>query len=214
MPAPPDDRLAEGPDHGVGPAPRRRALPAPPEADEDHPARPRSPSPSVRLPRAVARPDSVRCPFCLELAEGSVGVSCLLGPPLLECRRCRGVFLSNRREWADLGAAGRAWFAGASAAYVAAAAGLAFGLTVSAFFIVRASAPWWVTAAHAAFWAAAVVGVQGFRLFRSLRRTAAVERRPVRPSFWGLDFGWKQRFLAGVVLTTVALAWLATARVW
>jgi hypothetical protein len=210
MPASPDDRLAEGPDRGVGPAPRRRAVPAAPEADEDHPTPP--PSPSLRLPRAAVRPDSVRCPFCFELAEGGVGVRCLLGPPLLECRRCRAVFLSNRREWADLGAAGRAWFAGASALYVVAVAALAFGLTVSAFFIVRASVPWWVTAVHTGFWAAATVGVQGFRLVRSLRRTRGVERRPVRPSFWGLDFAWKARFMLGMVLTTVVLAWLATVR--
>jgi hypothetical protein len=206
MSAPPDDRLAEGPDRGVGPAPGRPAPPAVAEPDEDHPAQP----PSLQLPRAVLRPDSVRCPFCLELAEGGVGASCLLGPPLLECRRCRAGFLSFRREWADMGAAARVWFLAASAAYVAVVAGLAFCMTVSAFFIVRAPAPGWVTAAHAGGWAA---GVQGFRFFRSLRRTRAAERRPVRPSFWSLDLGWKARFLAGMALTTVALAWLAAPHV-
>jgi hypothetical protein len=210
MSAPPDDGLVNEPDRGVGPKPHWPAPPPLSESDDDHPA----PPPSLYLPRAVVRPDSVRCPFCLELAEGGVGLSCLLGPPLLECRRCRAVFLSFRREWTDIGAAARVWFLAASMAYLAVVAGLAFGMTVSAFFIVRAPAPWWVAAAHSGGWAAAAAGVQGFRFFRSQRRTRAVERRPVRPSFWGLDFGWKARFLAGMVLTTVALGWLATAHHW
>ena len=199
----PDDRLADRPGRAAGPTR------PPPEPDEDAPPAPPPPA-DLQLPLAIVRPGHVRCPYCLQLAEQYVvGLSSGLGPPLMQCRKCGGLFLSLRREWIDMPPWRKAWFVAASVLYAEALAVGVAAATAFALFVVRASLPVWAVVLHAAGWAAAVPVVQGWRIARSLRRTRSPERTPYRPSRWSLDHGWALRFMAGAVLTTVALAWLA-----
>lgn len=204
----PDERLTPATGGGIGPAPSPRAAP---EGRDDAPA----PPTEFLLPRTVRRADSARCPFCMAVMEVYLyGLTSGIGPALLECPGCGRPLLSRRGEWAEMGRARKAWFLAASIVYTAVLAGLATALTAFAFFLVRARPSLLVFTLHAAGWAAAVAAVQWWRVVRSLRRTRMPERKPYRPSRWSSDLGWTLRFLAGVVATSAALAWLAHVLKW
>src|SRR5262245_28234238 len=103
MPGTPDERLKRGPTSLPGVTGVRR-LPGEPRS----PVEPALPQAELRLPGLVGSwlQGQVHCPFCLRLIETTLlGLSTLLGPALLQCRRCGRVLISHRREWRDRGAA-------------------------------------------------------------------------------------------------------------
>jgi hypothetical protein len=137
-----------------------------------------------------------------------VGLSTLLGPSLLQCRKCGRLVLSHRREWRDRSAAARAWYVAVSLAYVGGCAALAFGCTLFAS-LVKGAGSVWLPACAAAAWGTSVAGLQIWRVIRSVRRTGAVERRAHSSGFWNLDFFLPQKVFAGIVLSAAALGCLA-----
>jgi hypothetical protein len=152
----------------------------------------------------------VHCPFCWQLIETTlIGLSTLLGPSLLQCRKCGRLLVSHRQEWSDRSGAAKAWFVAVSLIYVAGCAGLAFVCTWCACVIVRAPVVW-LPAAAATAWGTGVASLQIWRVASSHRRTGGGERRAHRPGFWSLDFFLPQKVSAGIALSAAALAWLAT----
>jgi hypothetical protein len=165
----------------------------------------------LELPRSAGAwwVGQVHCPFCLALVETTlVGISTLLGPSLLQCRKCGRPFVSHRREWRDRGALGRAWYVGVSLGYVLICAGLAFLVTLVACALARVPIGWF-PACGAALWGTAVIVLQVWRVARSARRTRSSERIAHRPTFWSLDFFLPQKVLLGMILSAGVLAWLA-----
>src|SRR5262249_45274494 len=143
----------------------------------------------------------VLCPFCLRLVETSlIGLSTLLGPSLLRCRKCDRLFTSHRSEWRDRGSAGRTWYVALSIVHVVLGAAASFVITWCACAIARAPLDW-PPAAAAAFWGTAVAALQITRVVRSLRRTSRVEREAHRAGFWSLDLYLPQKVAAGMCLS-------------
>jgi hypothetical protein len=169
---------------------------------------------AVELPRPVGLWRSwvmgqLHCPFCAAMIEESlIGLSTLLGPSLLQCRKCARLIVSHRREWRDRSMSGRVWYVLISVVYVLVCAVLAFLATLCACAIMRTPALW-VSALAAALWAMVILGVQVLRVVRSLRRTRLVERPAVRATFWSLDFYLPQKVLRGTILSAIVLAFLA-----
>jgi hypothetical protein len=135
-----------------------------------------------------------------------VGLSTLLGPSLLQCRRCGRLLLSHRREWADRTARGKAWYVNVSLVYVVGLAAFAYLLYAFACSLARYPS-WRLPAVGAALVGTATAALQAYRVARSLRRTRPAQRAPQRPSFWNLDWCLPQKVFAVLALSTALLAW-------
>jgi hypothetical protein len=102
----PDEHLKDEPSRGVRGVPARPVSAGPAEAGCPPPV-------GVQLPRLAGAwvQGQVHCPYCLKLIETTlIGLSTLLGPSLLQCRRCERLLVSHRREWRDRSAAARWWY--------------------------------------------------------------------------------------------------------
>jgi hypothetical protein len=144
----------------------------------------------------------------MELVEYTpIGLSTLLGPGLLQCRKCKETLRSHRWEWVDGSRIAKAWYVALSVVYVVVCAAVAWIFTAFACLVTHVPVLWPATLA-ATGWAAAVAGLQFIRVARSIRRGHSVTRAPVRPSFWCLDCFLPQKILAGLLLSAATIAWV------
>ena len=153
-----------------------------------------------------------RCGCVLDLGFRIYGG---LGPSLIECPGCKAVTLSHRHEWADMSWSARLRFLALSFYYVL------FG-SLSGFLLAVLAYEWGgfryqmqliLPLVWALVWAAVVVGLQGFRLVRSLYRTGQDPRQPCRPSWLNPDFGLQWKFIVLEVSASILLAgWLQLSR--
>lgn len=167
--------------------------------------------PQLQLPRTVGAwwAFEVRCPFCLWLIETfPTGVSSFLGPSLLQCRRCDRLLLSHRREWRERGAIAKAWYVVVSLIYVAGSIALMFVATYILCGLARGSLLWLQVSA-AALWGMTVAGLQIARVSQSRWRQRGPAPQAHRPGIWSLDFFLSHKVFGGMLLSALAVAWLA-----
>jgi hypothetical protein len=195
-----DERLADAP----------RDEPGEMQPLADAPADGEVSPPSLQLPPLAGAwwKGQVHCPYCLELVENTLtGLSTLLGPSLLQCRRCAQPLRSHRWEWSDGSEIAQAWYVAVSFVYVVVCAAIAGVCTAFACRAMHVPVLTPATVAAVA-WALAITTLQIVRVIRSIRRVRAVNRQPVKTSFWCLDCFLPQKILAALVLSAAGIAWV------
>lgn len=151
------------------------------------------------------------CPYCGNwYASHLLGISSGLGSTMYSCKSCGRRFLSGRREWSDMSAAGKVWYYLISIAYIISIAipGGAAGAIIVAVFAGGMTA---AERKHLPVAGPAVCGaiatacgiaiLQYLRTKWSLQRTESIPRQELVASF--LSFHTNLQQLAGLAVLLV-----------
>ncbi len=137
---------------------------------------------------------TLHCPHCRTHVDMRLfGITSMLGQPDVKCRKCKAVFESGRYEWVDLYVNHKVFYVIVSAVYAAFAGFLGGFMTMLWYnygvhgreqFPPSPDAAFYV---GAVIWAVGVLGLQAWRVCRSVRRTSCNAESVPETSFWNLD---------------------------
>lgn len=157
----------------------------------------------------------IQCPACKKVVDFHfMHVSTLLGPPVVECRRCAAVAPTGRIEWWQMEEATKVRFFAISFLYMVLAyffGGLSMNTALYAMRTARWRSDWGLQEPMFWFggiaWVVLVIVIQEYRIGRSLKRKDEPEPKAMRQSFWTFQLNGQGK-VALLMMFIPALCWV------